>query len=141
MINHVRTLILNENKSDEFVPPDFAPVVASAAAQRVRNWLFYGLSEEEKGWRMFQVMQLLHTTALEPYVLARDPRITYLPLTKAGPVGSLVDVAVRLHSVITAEDEAVLFKDQPKFLELWRSDKMLFDLAGILLALACHTEA
>jgi hypothetical protein len=142
MINHIRTLILNETTSDEFVPSEFVPMPASPAAKRVRAWLFYGLSQQEKDARMYQVMQVLHTPALEKFVLAPDPRVTYLPLTtcKVNP-GSLVDVALRLHTTITAYEEEVLFKDVPQFRELWRSDKMLFDIAGILLALAYHTDA
>lgn len=140
MINHVRTLILNDTKSNEFISAEFVPMPESAIAKRVRGWLFYGLTGEEKDWRMHQVMQLLHTPTLEAHVLAYDPRVTYLPFERAKQPGSLVDVSVRLHATVTTQDEEILFADRPDLLELWRSDKMLFDLAGILLALAHHTD-
>lgn len=114
---------------------------ASPAAKRVRNWLFYGLSQESKDWRMFQIMQLLHTPMLEPYVLKADPRVTYLPLEQTGgQPGSLVDVALHLHTTLTPYEEDVLFEGVPDLRELWYSDKLLFDLAGLLLALAHHTD-
>jgi hypothetical protein len=140
MINHIRTLILNERSGAEFISDTFAPMPATAAAGRVRDCLFAGLSAETKDARMQQVMQLLHTYELEPYVLAKDPRVTYLPFGSVAQPGSLVAVAEQLHARLTAEDEGILFDGVPEFLTMWHSDKLLFDLAGILLALAYHAD-
>jgi hypothetical protein len=140
MINHTRTLILNERVGKEFIPDTFVPMPASATAARVRDCLFAGLPPEAKDARMQQVMQLLHTYELEPYVLAKDPRVTYLPFGKVAQPGSLVAVVEQLHTRLTAEDEDVLFDGVPELRAMWHSDKMLFDLAGILLALAQHTD-
>ena len=140
MINHVRTLILNECAGKEFVPAEFVPMPDTPAAKCIRERLFTGLSPEQKDGRMHQIMQLLHTPELEGYVLEPDPRITYLPFEAATDPGSLVDVAERLHATITTDDEEVLFDGKPELRAMWNSDKMLFDLAGIVLALAHHTD-
>lgn len=141
MINHVRTLILNDTQSDEFIPPEFVPMPASPSAARVRQWLFYGLTAEQKNARMHQLMQVLHMPEFEARVLAFDPRVTYLqPRDRLENPGSLADVLSRLHAMITEEDEHVLFQDHADLRELWHGDKLLCDLAAILLALAHHTD-
>ena len=149
MINHVRTLILNETTSDEFVPAEFVPMTASPVAKRVRGWLFHGLDQSGKDERMYQVMQLLHTPAFERYVLAPDSRVTYLPFKffpivgdtrTPSKIGGLVDVVSRVRATLTAHEEKILFAELPEFYALWHSDKALNDIAGLLLGLAYHAD-
>lgn len=86
MINHLRTLLLNEGPADadypgeEYVPKDFRTQGLPHELIRIRNLLF-GLNPDRAmlNYRLRQYMTLLHTTELEEYVTALDPRVTYWP--------------------------------------------------------------
>ena len=92
MINHIRTLLLNEDGTgtgftnqpgDEFVPPNFqAQVLPTTAAKSMIPLLGEGADRVAKNYRLRQLMAVLHSTELEEFVLQPDPRITYdiLPL-------------------------------------------------------------
>lgn len=88
MINHFRTLLLNRSApnfstrpGEEYIPDDFAAMALPTYLQNIRvalfgsnpDWLF-------ENYRVHQYTSLVHSTELEEFVLALDPRITYDPL-------------------------------------------------------------
>lgn len=89
MINHVRTLLLNEpgeripagaHRSEAYIPL-FKPVVLDTPLMKVYEVL-YGTDPDYEGklFRTAQYMAILHSTEFVEYVTALDPRITYDPL-------------------------------------------------------------
>lgn len=88
MLNHFRTLLLNvageaseavgRHPGDEAVPRDFLPMMLPSWAGPIRTVLF-GASPDRfmLNWRARQLLTVLHTTPLAPYVTALDGRITY----------------------------------------------------------------
>lgn len=89
MINHARTLLLNRDGNsgvgynapgEEFVDPKFVakqvPPFLSTALARM-----FGAAPDRLylNYRLWQLMSLLHTSELEEFVLALDPRVTYWP--------------------------------------------------------------
>lgn len=91
MINHLRTLLMNVSRNssdfqefpgDEFIDPDFLPVVArgfsAPGLQQIRDLLF-GISPDRLflNFRVQQIMGLLESTDLRDYVKYHDRRITY----------------------------------------------------------------
>lgn len=87
MINHFRTLLLNRNgrpvtplttPGEEFVDPQFIarepPVYLRAPLQ-----LLFGNRPDRVylNYRLRQLLQMVHETELEEYVLAFDSRVTY----------------------------------------------------------------
>ena len=87
MFNHARSLLLNLKGSsspgpdfpgEELVPPEYRPIDTTGYLATVRRALF-GSSPDRAmlNYRLKQYMALLHSTELEQYVLALDPRITY----------------------------------------------------------------
>lgn len=98
MINHVRTLLLNETSpesqrwdvfGEEFVPPGFKPRSLPTPLTGLYRSLF-GANPDRvfKNWRLRQYLRLLHTPKWEPHVLYRDRRVTYLPIK---PLPQLTD--------------------------------------------------
>lgn len=86
MINHFRTLLGNipmlndEDLGTEYVPRDFVTRPLPVILQRMYDVLFGTRPDRAYiNQRLFQYMQVLHSTELEEYVRALDPRITYLP--------------------------------------------------------------
>jgi hypothetical protein len=88
MINHARTLLLNKTREgnpdfpgEEYVPADFQPVLdLPQRVRKVRAILFGGDPDRYMlNYRLLQVMQMLHSTALDGNVYDFDSRITYLP--------------------------------------------------------------
>lgn len=87
MINHARTLLLNQSgpgalnvPGEEFVPPDFVAVNLGEPFVSLRRVLF-GSSPDRMflNYRLQQYMATLHATELADYVTDLDPRITYWP--------------------------------------------------------------
>lgn len=116
MINHARTLLMNVAGSgsqpglpgEEYVPADFRArrlTTELAAARRI----LFGTTPDRLclNYRLREYMTVLHSTELEEYVLALDPRITYdrqptelllpsplnLVTRVSGPAGSRLYVA------------------------------------------------
>ena len=92
MINHVRTLLLNRGRDgtprtspgEEYVPPTFAPRALTTPLRTAFTTLYGGDPDRLMlNYRLRQLTALLHSTELEEYVLAKDPRVTYLPLDGA----------------------------------------------------------
>ena len=85
MINHARTLLLNNAAADftgvtgsEFIESTFRPVVLDPDLQRVQDILFPpGLDAFTRNEVVFQLLQLLRHPDLVSYGLTFDPRITY----------------------------------------------------------------
>ena len=89
MINHVRTLLLNDTQSNvsnddilhEYVPKD-ATTVSDLPSwiQSIRNVLF-GINYDRAGinYRLRQFAPILHAPEIEAFTLLRDTRITYWP--------------------------------------------------------------
>jgi hypothetical protein len=89
--NYVRTLLLNEERGsygpdffgEEYVPATFRPRPLPIALRKVRGALFGGAPDRQMlNFRLFQLMQVLHSTQLEQDVTLVDDRITYLPLDR-----------------------------------------------------------
>jgi len=87
VINHARTLLLNldgpwrpSEPGEDFVPSGFRAVTLTPGMNLVRSVLF-GNSPDRTflNYRLRQLLTVLHSTELEEYVLALDPRITYWP--------------------------------------------------------------
>ena len=151
MINHVRTLLQNMPpgfESDAFVPPDFVPMEAPEVVQKVKR-ILWGRTPASQ-IRIRQIMQMLHATVVcNGFVLAADPRITYLPFDNKylGTADcGLADLMPMLQTLLTGEDEAELFGDimqEPNktFFELWtKHDQLPYKLGGLMLAVVACTE-
>jgi len=87
--NYIRTLLLNEaiglpdTLAEEYVSPDYVPRQLPKEFEKVRRILFGGAPDRQMlNFRLYQLMQLLHATELEEYVLQHDDRITYLPFDR-----------------------------------------------------------
>ena len=88
MINHVRTLLLNESgprQPDLTIPgdvyiPEFTAQVLPGALESLYTVLF-GVDADYRGklYRAAQYMAVLHSTEYERHVLSADPRVTYRP--------------------------------------------------------------
>lgn len=114
MINHIRTLLLNEDGSnkpganyplEEYVPPDFQAVKLSFELKKVWCVLF-GLSPDRayKNWRLHQLLRAAEVSSLFKECLKFDPRNTTFGLndkTVDGNYGKLTitNVANKLISV------------------------------------------
>lgn len=104
MINHARTLLLNQARSRthysdygyEYVPPAFKPVVLPAVLQNLRR-LFFGVAPDDYflNFRVNELMSYIHATELAEYVYKLDPRVTYWPkkdLTYFEPAGKKITI-------------------------------------------------
>jgi len=90
MINHIRTLLLNQPSSaavsdsfpgEEYVPPNFVPITLTPDLSKIRDILFGQRPDRAMlNYRLRQYMNLLHSDKfLNQYTVVLDPRITYLP--------------------------------------------------------------
>lgn len=89
MINHIRTLLMNVDGSfrpgedgigEEYVDPDFRVRRLPSYLQTLRKE-FFGSDPDRLmlNYRLRQIMGAIHSTDLDEYARADDPRITYLP--------------------------------------------------------------
>lgn len=92
MINHARTLLANIDGArasrgtpgEELIPPAFRQLRLPRSVQAVRRVLFgVDPDREYMNYRLRELMTLLHSTELEEFVLALDPRVTYWPIEDA----------------------------------------------------------
>ena len=86
MINHARTLLMNEPSLDyfpdtpgeELVPPLYQPVVLPGSLRNVRRLLFGTTPDRYMlNYRCRQLMGLIHSCELAEFVTDLDPRVTY----------------------------------------------------------------
>lgn len=112
VINHARTLLINQSRSEfpvhgeELIPKPFLPVAVPASVTRCRSILF-GTNPDRfmLNYRTAQLLRLLHISQFKEDILALDPRITYEPFDaswvsqdlfkpeiaqRTGPQGSVV---------------------------------------------------
>ena len=90
MINHIRTLLLNQKRGafgpdfpgEEYVPANFKPLAVLPDGIRKAHQVIFGGKPDRviSNTRLRQLMPLLHVTELEEFVLAKDPRVTYWPV-------------------------------------------------------------
>jgi hypothetical protein len=88
VLNHARTLLINVDGSaspgnsffgEEFVPATFKPLELPTYLTLIRDRLFGSRPDRAMfNYRAWQFMRLLHTAALEQFVLDLDPRVTYV---------------------------------------------------------------
>ena len=86
MINHLRTLLLNEKGSnnpgslyplEEYTDPAFTPVVMPYGCMKIWNIIFGTLPDRAyKNWRLYQIGQLSESSDLLKYWYKFDSRIT-----------------------------------------------------------------
>lgn len=89
MINHARTLLLNLAGSpvtpytypgEEYIPTDFRPLIVPGWLQTLRGIVFGNKPDRAMmNYRAKELLPPLHFTELIEYVLAFDPRVTYVP--------------------------------------------------------------
>ena len=158
MINHVRTLLLNQTggspvRGEQYVPPEFAEIPLSTQLMNVREQLFgTNPSRETLNYRLAQYLTLIHATELREFVTALDPRLTYPQAGNAALFGvsgyQLVDLSEILQrfSKIGAPAHLELFGFGPAepwqtFRNLYeRHTKLAYRLGAVVLALAYRTE-
>ena len=102
MINHARTMLLNIDGAkaqpasffgEEFVEPAFSAIELPQYLLNIRTALFGGAPDRAGiNLRLWQFMRLIHANQFESYVLALDPRVTYLSdkSEAAFPFGNVV---------------------------------------------------
>lgn len=114
MINHLRTLLLNQKRGtwgpdfpgEEYVPPKFKPLtVLPDGVSKAHKVLFGGNTDRLMGnVRLRQLLPMLHQTELEEYVLALDPRITYWPSTDQSLYRDAYTITVQAIMAMSNED-------------------------------------
>lgn len=92
MINHIRTLLLNENGSnkpgyafpmEEYVPDDFKADTLVFGCKKIWNVLFGNSPDRAyKNWRLFQLSRLAESSDLLEYWSKFDSRLTHLDKLK-----------------------------------------------------------
>jgi hypothetical protein len=89
MINHIRTLLLNIAASadpqwnlSEYISPDYRPIQNIPGDILRVLQIIYGGNPDVYGklYRVRELMALLHAPDRESFIIAKDQRITYLPL-------------------------------------------------------------
>jgi hypothetical protein len=158
MINHIRTLLLNEEAVkhagdlEEYVPEEFRKRTEPHSIAKFR-YVFFGETptREELNYRLHQCMVILHTTpALVRYVIKPDPRITYWPLEKGMrsevKMPPLPQVVANLAVSLDEGDLDDIFGKDPEepyktFRELWEEERKLpLRLGSLLLGIAHRME-
>ena len=86
MLNHVRTLLRNQDSNQdgpgsfgyEYVPANYAAVKLPSQLDIIRR-IFFGATPDAAGlnYRLREFMPLLHMTEIVQYTLMDDPRFTY----------------------------------------------------------------
>src|SRR5271166_5192327 len=89
MINHLRTLLLNESSStiplpnypgEEYVPSGFVSAPLPPFLNDVYVLMFGSRPDRAmKNYRLRELMTILHTSELAEFVYALDQRVTYWP--------------------------------------------------------------
>lgn len=93
MINHLRTLLLNADGSEnpgplfsgeEYVPPSFRPRTLSPTLANVYRQLFGGSPDRAaKNYRLREYLTCVHASGLGGFATALDPRVTYWPFNNS----------------------------------------------------------
>lgn len=144
MINHARNILCQGAQCGEFVPAEFRRALKSSVATN-KIWItLLSTDERQLPGRVQQLMQLLHSTELSEYVLALDPRVTYLPFDKSlfgwQAQATLPEILVNLQNILTREDEDAIFGENPvepykTFRKHWRENSNIaYSLGSLVLA-------
>lgn len=120
MINHVRTLLLNRDGAsrpdpsyflEEFVDPNYKALNLPSFLQLVYRVLFgSGADDAYMNFRLRQYMLTLASTEFQAYVVALDPRITYL---RKNSVVDEIDNASATALTPSAQGFSLFFVGQP----------------------------
>jgi len=87
MINEARTLLLNRDGNarppatyflEEYVDPDYRALTLPLCLKSSYSALIGTADDAYANFRLWQYMKILHSTEFAAYVLALDPRVTYL---------------------------------------------------------------
>lgn len=165
MINHLRTLLLNEpavavrGVSDIYVPPRFGQVSVPAELRTFRDCMFpSGFTLAERVALVDNMMAVAHMGELEPYTLRFDTRVTYRDQTPAQlidlcrtavsdrvSVTSLMTRLLRLplagttHSKLFQWDQYA--SDMTDFFKIWTgADEGLMRIGGLIIAFGYQLE-
>lgn len=158
MINHARTVLLNERPevamgvSTIYVPTDFEPIQIPQDSQALYDFLFpITMTLTQKVSRVDAIVQLLHSGELSHYCTDLDPRITYflappkfLELLTAAPAIGVSGLLQGLESpAITNAASAVLnaapkTADTEDFKATWSSRQDLVLRFGALVLALIH---
>lgn len=111
MINHIRTLLLNQPRGaygpdfpgEEYVPATYRARSLPTSLRKARAVLFGADPDRYMlNYRLRQLLPVLHETELEEYVLEKDSRTTYWPLRGEeffrGAFGTTIDTLNNLGS-------------------------------------------
>lgn len=156
MINHARTLLLNQTPAEgaacEYIPRDYVAKKLPTYLQDIWNILFGPAADTyARNYRARQLLTILHSTDtdLVEYVVELDPRVTYMPVTDTTCLAAEPTTLVPLHKLMAALEPIVtrdLFYSNEFNLELceraWVNGKLFTQrLAGLLLAFIYQVEA
>lgn len=90
MINHARTLLLNQSRQQthysdmgyEYIPPTFKPIEMPTTLNVVRQILFGAKPDNYfRNFRCHEFLSYIHATELANYIYNLDARVTYWPET------------------------------------------------------------
>ena len=158
MVNHVRTWLGNQvalsamTPGEEYIDPLFVPVPFSSMSEELRTLrqllLPPSLPRYDMNARLCFYMSAIHNSAFFADVIAKDPRLTYLPdgsgifesvAFSSGLANFSEDLIDKLVFIGSAESK--LFKDFPAYLQAWNQPAdPLKRLSVVLLATAAATE-
>jgi hypothetical protein len=91
MINHARTLLLNDKAAvssgtlgEEYVSPAYAPVALPTYLNTARKILLGSAPDRVfLNFRIAELLSFIHATELSEFIYALDPRVTYWPNTES----------------------------------------------------------
>ena len=102
MINHARTLLLNQSGrlytpgmlGEEYTPPDFTPVQLPSYVI-TPNRILFGAAPDKVflNFRAWELLSIIHETELAEFIYALDPRVTYWPQPQTEFFGKAVTAA------------------------------------------------
>jgi len=157
MINHVRTLLLNEPAAaldgpyEEYVPEESRTLALPPVLARVYGILFPTSDRAAKNYRLAQLMALYHSCPdLEYFVLDKDKRISYEPrgealqLRRLATLGDLQDLVFAMNLSPDEIDElfgSPRLSPYDTFHYFWKEMCFFpYKVAGITLALAYRMD-
>lgn len=134
MINHIRTLLLNQTRDayeadfpgEEYVPTGYRIRTNLPTAIKKARGVIFGATPDRYmlNYRLRQLMPILHETELAEFVTAKDPRLTYWPIRGEelyrGSFGTTIDTLNHLGSPYLAPvGDLVAFEEDGKLHHRW----------------------
>lgn len=150
MINHARTLLLNQSsgnssKFEEYISSNFIPTnELPEYILAIRNCLFgHKPTRSAKNLRIRQLLSIVHSGRYDEYLRSFDSRITYLPWKCDNAEGiklpSLPDSINNVSKTIN-DFYHTFFHGLPEFELLWKSNLFTDKVIGLTLALVYNLE-